>query len=74
MACTPSARVHRHFPGDSSAVGAAQAVQKDESSSKDEVPMSPFVAALVACGYMASVFVVFLVLRPGRHASELHHP
>jgi hypothetical protein len=36
--------------------------------------MSPFVAALVACGYMASVFVVFLVLRPGRHASELHHP
>jgi len=31
--------------------------------------MSPFVAALIACAYMASVFVVFGLL-PRRHASH----
>jgi hypothetical protein len=26
---------------------------------KEEVPMSPFFAALIACGYMASIFLFF---------------
>jgi len=31
--------------------------------------MSPFAAALAACGY-----VVFGLLRPGRHANKPQHP
>jgi hypothetical protein len=68
---------HSHSPAisrDSSAVSAARAVQKCRIVQQGEVPMSPFVAALVACGYMASVFVVFGLLRPGHHVNKPHHP
>jgi hypothetical protein len=34
--------------------------------------MSPFVAALLASGYMAAVFVVFGLLRRDRHVSSPH--
>jgi hypothetical protein len=38
-----------------------------------EVPMSPFIAAFVACCGFASFIVVFGVLLPGRHPNELQH-
>ena len=36
--------------------------------------MSPFIAAFVACGGMASFIVVFGLLLPSRRANELRHP
>ena len=36
--------------------------------------MSPFIAALFACGGMATFIVVFGILWPNRHANEPHHP
>jgi hypothetical protein len=36
--------------------------------------MSPFVAALVACGYMASVFVVFGFLPRSWPMKKVHSP
>jgi hypothetical protein len=36
--------------------------------------MSPFIAALVACGGMAAFIVVFGILLPRRDAKEAQHP
>ncbi len=36
--------------------------------------MSPFIAAFLACGGMASFIVIFGILLPGRQPNELQHP
>jgi hypothetical protein len=36
--------------------------------------MSPFIAAFVACGGMASFIVVFGILLPGLRSDDLQHP
>jgi hypothetical protein len=36
--------------------------------------MSPFIAALVACGYMASFIVFFGIVLPALRTNERKHP
>jgi hypothetical protein len=58
---------------DSPTVGAAQAVQWRPVVQQGEVPMSPFIAAFVACSSMLAFIVFFGILLPGHGASEPDH-
>jgi hypothetical protein len=59
--------------GGSCAAGAARAMQKRPIVQQGEVPMNPLIAALVACGGMASFIVFFGIILPGRQAHDPQH-